>query len=117
MRPFAVSVCPFAGGDAPLLFCRPSVLVEIRDLAAPDLPAEGWLAQCLELTGAEARVAGLLLSGLDRAAIAEHLGVAGNTVRTHLARLMSKTDTHRQSELVQLLGRVAALSRPAGPPS
>jgi DNA-binding CsgD family transcriptional regulator len=92
------------------LFRRPSVLVEVRDLAA-ETPDSAWLAGCFGLTPAEARVASLLLSGLDRAAIARELGIAGNTVRVHLARLMNKTETHRQTELVQLLGRVAALRR------
>jgi DNA-binding CsgD family transcriptional regulator len=89
------------------------VLVEIRDLAAADPPAEAWLADCLDLTPAEARVAVLLFAGLDRRAIARRLGIADNTVRVHLVRLMSKTETHRQAELVQLLGQVAALQRSA----
>ncbi len=95
------------------MFARPSVLVEIRDLAAADPPADAWLADCLGLTPAEAKFAGLLLAGLDRGAIARRLGNSGNTVRVHFARLMAKTDTHRQAELVNLLGRVAALRRPA----
>jgi DNA-binding CsgD family transcriptional regulator/PAS domain-containing protein len=111
-RPLAVSVCPFGDDEAPLVFGRPSVLVEIRDLARPDPPADAWLAECLDLTPTEARVAGLLLAGHDRAAIAERLSIAGNTARVHIARLMHKTETHRQTELVQLLARVASLRRP-----
>lgn len=110
-RPYAVAVCPFGDDRTPLLFGRPSVLVEIRDLTADEVPMEGWLAECLNLTSAEARVAGLLMTGLDRGSIASRLGIAGNTVRVHIARLMGKTGTHRQSELMQLLGRVAALKR------
>jgi hypothetical protein len=36
-------------------------------------------------------------------------GTSGNTARVHLARLMSKTKTHRQAELVILPGGVASL--------
>jgi DNA-binding CsgD family transcriptional regulator len=111
-RPLAVSVCPFGDDEAPLVFGRPSVLVEIRDLARPDPPADAWLAECLDLTQAEARIASLLLAGHDRAAIAVRLGIASNTARVHIARLLHKTETHRQVELVQLLGRVASLQRP-----
>jgi len=111
LRPYVVAVCPFSEEDAPLLFGRPSVLLEIRDLAANEPAADAWLAECLSLTPAESHVAGLLLTGLDRDAIATRLGIAGNTVRVHIARLMAKTDTHRQAELVHLLERVAAMRR------
>ncbi len=114
-RPFAVAVCPLAADAGAYLFGHPAVLVEIRDLAATDPAPEGLLARCFALTATEARVAGLLLEGLDRQEIAARLGIAGNTARTHIARLMGKTDTHRQAELVQLLGRAAALHRPQDP--
>ena len=111
LRPYVIAVCPFGDERAPLLFGRPSVLLEIRDLTADEPAADAWLAECLSLTPAESHVAGLLLAGHDRDAIATRLGIAGNTVRVHIARLMGKTDTHRQAELVHLLERVAAMRR------
>lgn len=110
-RPYVIAVCPFNDENAPMLFGRPSVLLEIRDLAANEPAADAWLAECLSLTPAESHVAGLLLTGHDRDAIATRLGITGNTVRVHVARLMAKTDTHRQAELVHLLERVAAMRR------
>ncbi|MBW3671827.1 MAG: hypothetical protein KY432_09175 [Acidobacteria bacterium] len=35
--------------------------------------------------------------------IAEELGVESSTARSHLKRVFTKTDTHRQSDLVRLL--------------
>jgi DNA-binding CsgD family transcriptional regulator len=55
------------------------------------------------LTKSEARFAELLASGSGLPSAARRLGVGLNTVRTHLQRIYSKTDTHHQSELVALL--------------
>ena len=111
LRPYIVAVCPFSDESAPLLFGRPSVLLEIRDLSADEPAAGAWLAECLSLTPAESHIAALLLGGLDRDAIATRLGISANTVRVHIGHLMSKTDTHRQAELVHLLERVSAMRR------
>ena len=51
-------------------------------------------------------LAGELLAGFDLREIAERSGRSFNTVRTHLARLLAKTDTRRQSDLVRLLARL-----------
>jgi DNA-binding CsgD family transcriptional regulator len=47
-----------------------------------------------------------LLAGFDLREIAQRSGRSFNTVRTHLARLLAKTDTRRQSDLVRLLARL-----------
>ena len=60
-------------------------------------------SQLFGLTQAESSLAADLLSGLDLREIAERRGRSVNTVRTHLASLMAKTDVNRQSELVRLL--------------
>ncbi|MGE7469456.1 helix-turn-helix transcriptional regulator [Bosea sp. NPDC003192] len=57
------------------------------------------------LTGAEARVAERLLLGENTIQVARKLGVAPTTVRTHLQRILAKTDTHRQSEFACLVAR------------
>jgi DNA-binding CsgD family transcriptional regulator len=110
-RPLAVAVCPLEDGAYPFLFGRASVLVEIRDLSSAGPALDAWLAECLDLTRAEARVAGLLLAGHDTFAIASRLGISRATVRRYLEQLTSKTGTHRQAELVRLLGQVAAMYR------
>jgi DNA-binding CsgD family transcriptional regulator len=57
------------------------------------------------LTGAETRVAARLLLGENTIQVARKLGVAPTTVRTHLQRILAKTDTHRQSEFACLVAR------------
>jgi len=57
------------------------------------------------LTNAEQRVAERILAGENTILAARRLGVAPATVRTHLQRIMAKTDTHRQSEFACLVAR------------
>ncbi len=45
-----------------------------------------------------------LLAGFDLRAIAEETGRSINTIRNLLARVMAKTETSRQSELMRVLG-------------
>jgi DNA-binding CsgD family transcriptional regulator len=66
-------------------------------------PNEKNLKQLYNLTPSEAKLAELLASGTDLPSAALQLRVGLNTVRTHLQRIYSKTDTHHQSELVALL--------------
>ena len=63
----------------------------------------GKLRQLYKLTPAEARLAALLAQGLRLEDAATELGVSLNTVRTHLKRIFSKTETDRQAELVRLI--------------
>jgi DNA-binding CsgD family transcriptional regulator len=94
---------------------RDGIMFTCDGLAATAEPAEdAWLAECLDLTAAESRVAGLLLAGHDTFAIASRLGISRGTVRRYLEQLTSKTGTHRQAELVRLLGQVAAMCRATG---
>jgi len=65
--------------------------------------AEKRLKQLYNLTPSEAKLAELLASGCDLPRAAWRLDIGLNTVRTHLQRIYSKTDTHHQSELVALL--------------
>ncbi len=65
-----------------------------------------------QLTPAEVRVVEQLVKGLSVAEVARELGNAEATVRTHLARIFSKTGTSRQGELIALAARlVSPLSR------
>ncbi|SFC38305.1 DNA-binding transcriptional regulator, CsgD family [Bosea sp. CRIB-10] len=57
------------------------------------------------LTDAETRVAERILTGENTIQAARRLGVAPTTVRTHLQRILAKTDTHRQSEFACLVAR------------
>ena len=68
------------------------------------------LATLFKLTPAEAAVAADLLAGLELRDIAERRGRSVNTIRTQLVRLMDKTDTRRQAELVSRLATVGSNS-------
>jgi DNA-binding CsgD family transcriptional regulator len=72
-------------------------------------PSEVILRSVFKLTPAEARLACNLSSGDDLEQTAFQLGVSKETVRNQLRGIFTKTETHRQSELVALL---ASLSRP-----
>ncbi|WP_292578178.1 helix-turn-helix transcriptional regulator, partial [Mesorhizobium sp. 65-26] len=65
------------------------------------MPADA-LRLLYELTPAEQRVFELVVAGEPTARIAETLGVAPSTVRTHLLRVFEKTGQHTRGELVKL---------------
>jgi len=60
------------------------------------------VAAAFDLTPAEIRTLGRLLGGSSPAEIADELGVALPTVRTHLSNIFAKTGTARQLDLVLL---------------
>ena len=63
------------------------------------------LRTIFKLTNAEARLAAHLASGESIEAAAAKLAISPLTVRTQLKAIFTKTNTHRQSELVALLSR------------
>jgi len=67
------------------------------------------LIQIYDLTPKEAAVAAKLSEGKSVEQVAEELSVTYETARTHLRRIFSKTRTSRQSELLLLLARLAAI--------
>jgi DNA-binding CsgD family transcriptional regulator len=74
-------------------------------------PQQTVLATLYDLTPSEARVMTLMAGvGASSSGTAASLGVSENTVKTHLARVYSKTGVARQVELTTL---VASLSPPA----
>ena len=86
-------------------------LVLLSDPEREWLPDVGLLASTFEFTPAESVIAAELLRGYDIDDIAVRLAVSGHTVRNHLKRLFSKTNTKRQSELLYTLIRSSAALR------
>ncbi|WP_240790182.1 cupin domain-containing protein [Roseomonas sp. HF4] len=78
-------------------------LVLLHDPETAPRPGTDLLRQAFGLTVAEAAVAVGLLQGATLREIAEQRGVSVNTVRTLMSRLMDKTGTHRQADLIRLL--------------
>jgi len=61
------------------------------------------LARLFGLTPAESKLAVALMPGKCLEESASELGVTRESGRTHLKRILDKTSTHRQGELVRLL--------------
>lgn len=76
-----------------------------RTLPSP----ECVLRELFGLTAAEARLACVLAVEGDLRRVADQLSLSVETVRTQLKAVFSKTGTRRQSELLQLLTRLASV--------
>jgi DNA-binding CsgD family transcriptional regulator len=80
-----------------------SVAIFIKDPAkAPMMPGEAF-ARLYKLTGGELRVLMALAQGLGGKEAADMLGIGEPTIRSHLQRIFSKTNTTRQADLLRLL--------------
>lgn len=91
------------------LTSRASVLVLLRERGRQRVLTGRQLVQLFGLSPAEARLARALAQGLAVEEHASAAGVAVSTVRTQLRRVLEKTGTKRQTELVKLLGSVPAV--------
>lgn len=78
----------------------------ISDLERCALPAEARVRRAFELTRSELRLVMLIAEGEDLATCGERLGWSRETTRSVLKTVFSKTETHRQAELVALLARL-----------
>lgn len=99
----ALVAMPFRQEAEWSLIRAPAVLLCVTQLDILPPPPARQIAKLFGLTAAEGALAADLLAGLDLREIAERRGRSINTVRTHLAHLMAKTDVKRQSELMRLL--------------
>jgi DNA-binding CsgD family transcriptional regulator len=93
---------------------RGSVVVQVTDPLARSTPDPAILADAFDLTPSEALLAADLLCGLSVGEAAAKRKRSVATVRTHLASLLAKTGTARQSDLVRLLSRLPRTTRRAG---
>ena len=87
------------------------VIVQIVDEQASVLAQVEQLSRLVGLTGAEARVAALLGTGLGLTATAIALGVSLNTVKTHARRVFDKADVRSSAALARLMASI-----PVSPP-
>jgi DNA-binding CsgD family transcriptional regulator/PAS domain-containing protein len=100
----------------PTVSTRPGFPSEARAILIvvdPDEPRtlpSARLQALFGLTPAEAEVAVALAAGEGLPAVAERLGIARPTARTHADRILAKTGTGRQAELARLLERLAVLA-------
>ncbi len=86
---------------------RPPAAVAFLRVSAASLLSQSVLREAFSLTKSEAELALALAGGRTLRAIAETSGRSFHTVRSHLARLMEKTGTRKQIDLIRLLNDVA----------
>lgn len=98
-------------GAIPLGVAQPSVAVVIIDSESGPEPDPNVLGEMFSLTPAEARVTAKLAHGLSVEEIAGAMDISIETVRTHLKRVLSKTGTGRQGELISLVLRTSPFHR------
>jgi DNA-binding CsgD family transcriptional regulator len=93
-----------------------AVAVYVSNLADAGLLNHEILMHLYGLTEREAHLACALARGHDLAELSAAWGVSRETLRTHLKRVLGKTGTDRQAELVRLLsGRPWNLVHPMDP--
>ena len=106
IRPLSAIVSPIPSEQISVFCADRLVLVSISDLDAEISVHEHRIREVLGLTRAEARVALKLMEGHDPREAAQAFGVSFYTVRAHLVRILNKTGTRRQAELIALLVRL-----------
>jgi DNA-binding CsgD family transcriptional regulator len=111
-RPLLVRVMPVdltqcAGFVLTPASARRGAIVIINDPCTTFAPSADLLRQMFGLTPTEADIAARLAKGLSIIEIADELGIGKGTARWHLKNIQTKTDKHRQAELVILLAHLA----------
>jgi DNA-binding CsgD family transcriptional regulator len=102
MNPLRITVTPFLS-PVPGSSAQLAALVFISDPASCPQPRGITLRALYGLTPTEARLTDLLLEGTDLRKIAERLGLTVETTRFHTKRVLAKTGTRRQNELIKLM--------------
>jgi DNA-binding CsgD family transcriptional regulator len=100
--PLQITVMPF--GSSPI--SNPSqlaALVFISDPTEQPKACSALLRQLYGLSPTECRLADLLHQGLEVRDVAERLKTTLETARFHLKRVLAKTGTRRQTELMRLM--------------
>lgn len=95
------------GAVSPNALAPCQAVVVILDPDADPQPPDSVLRAAFGLTAAEAGLARRISSGEKLESIADELGIRYETARNHLKAVFAKTQTHRQAELVAVLGRLA----------
>lgn len=113
-RPFGLLVAPLRLlSDSLGIECATAVIF-VSDPEEGHPPPTTILRTLYGLTAAEARIAAAIVEGETPETIAGRHAIREGTVRQHLKSILSKTETHRQSELVRLVLRGPAGLHAAG---
>jgi DNA-binding CsgD family transcriptional regulator len=101
-HPLHVSVLPVPERSRSIVGI-PCALVFVTDPDASPKSRADCMRMLYGLTPTESRLADLLLEGLEVRGIADRLGITIETARFHLKRVLAKTGTRRQTELMRLM--------------
>jgi DNA-binding CsgD family transcriptional regulator len=100
-RPYVIHVIPLAATASDPAAAK--ALIMIIDPEQDPEPPKMLIRRLFGLTNAEADVALRVMRGDGLKPISADLALSMATVKTHIHHIFSKTDTHRQAELVRLL--------------
>jgi DNA-binding CsgD family transcriptional regulator/PAS domain-containing protein len=92
---------PFLGGS-PAEFGAGAVLMVIFDPDQVHRTPVAWIARQFGLTPSEQRLTEAIVNGVPLSEAAEQLGIRLSTARTRLKTVQTKTQCHRQLDLVRL---------------
>ena len=81
----------------------PCALVFVSDPSVSPKSRAAFMRMLYGLTPTESRLADLLLEGLEVRGIADRLDITIETARFHLKRVLAKTGSRRQTELMRLM--------------
>jgi len=104
-RPLIARIEPLVGHSRDV-FGTCSAMALFEDIDETQPRSEITLKAMFGLTPAESRIGLLLTDGLDTADIARQCNISYETARTHIRKILQKTDTNRQIELCALLGKI-----------
>jgi DNA-binding CsgD family transcriptional regulator/PAS domain-containing protein len=113
-RGFHLLVAPLRLAFTPLAARPPCAVVIVTDPDRPRLEVDDTLRELFGFTMAETRVGHLLAQGRRVTEIAELLDVAEATIRTHLKRLLEKTSSRTQADLMRILCAIPPARGPSG---
>jgi DNA-binding CsgD family transcriptional regulator len=97
--------CPLRGPPVDI-FAGPTSILFVQPLQRTPKPVARLLQEAFGLSPKQAQLAELLSVGQTLRQAAEQLGITYTTARDHLKIVFLRTGTHRQAELVALVGRL-----------
>ena len=101
-HPIIAKVLPVPAAARNLFFGARAILT-LGPVGPKARPNASLLSQAFGLTSAEAKLAATLADGTSLKEAAQELTISRETARSQLKTVFTKTDTHRQSQLVALL--------------
>lgn len=104
--PFIVTAYPLPRHRRMFAPAEAAALLVVVDPAKPLATANALIRQAFDLTPREAELAALLRAGHNVESVAAVMAISLATARSHLRRVLEKTGTVRQTELMLLLARL-----------